>query len=127
MGTTFADDTPGRGEVVPDATERPERFGPRRQKQHGDRRVCPGIGESDPHSVADAEVGGDRRTRACAQLTVSSVMLDTYFSLHRARPSDHAGSLLELIRPTGIRPTFVDKLRANGVQVSPDLFDPKGR
>jgi pilus assembly protein CpaF len=49
----------------------------------------------------------------------------TLQDLFVARPSEHAGSLLELIRPTGIRPTFVDKLKTNGVQLTPELFDPQ--
>jgi hypothetical protein len=41
-----------------------------------------------------------------------------------AKPSTGQGALLDPIRPTGVRPTFVDKLKAARVNLSPDLFDP---
>ena len=66
------DNPPDCRDAVPDSTEGPKGFGPRRQQQHGDVRVCLGIGEPHSHSVADSEVGSDRRTRLCAHLTVSS-------------------------------------------------------
>src|SRR6266849_4502893 len=52
-----------KSDAAPDASEGPKAFGPRRQQQHGDVRVCLGIGEPHSHSVADSEVGSDRRTR----------------------------------------------------------------
>jgi pilus assembly protein CpaF len=50
----------------------------------------------------------------------------TLQDLFVARPSQSqsAGALLEPVRPTGIRPQFVDKLKAAGVVLSPELFDP---
>jgi pilus assembly protein CpaF len=42
-----------------------------------------------------------------------------------AKPAGVGSSaLLEPIRPTGVRPHFVDKLKASRVELSPELFDP---
>jgi DNA-binding CsgD family transcriptional regulator len=62
-GQVDGDHPAGRGYAVPDAAERPEAFGPRCQQQHGDVRICPGIGEPHAHPVTHSEVGGDRRRR----------------------------------------------------------------
>jgi pilus assembly protein CpaF len=48
----------------------------------------------------------------------------TLQDLFVSRPSEAGDSLLEPIRPTGIRPHFVDKLRTAGVTLGPELFDP---
>jgi hypothetical protein len=66
------DNPPDSRNAVPDSTERPKCFGPRRRQQNGDLRVCLGIGEPHSHPVADSDVGSDRRTYLCAHLSVSS-------------------------------------------------------
>jgi len=53
-------DPPGRRDTIPDAAERPEALGPRRQQQNGDVGVCLRVREPHAHSVADPEIGGDR-------------------------------------------------------------------
>jgi pilus assembly protein CpaF len=70
-------------------------------------------------------VDGSRRVTHVTEVLRMESDVVTLQDLFVARPSEKAGSLLELIRPTGIRPTFVDKLRANGVQLRPELFDPQ--
>jgi pilus assembly protein CpaF len=71
-------------------------------------------------------VDGSRRVTNVTEVLRMESDVVTLQDLFVARPSDTAGSLLELIRPTGIRPTFVDKLRTNGVQLPVELFDPQG-
>jgi pilus assembly protein CpaF len=70
-------------------------------------------------------VDGTRRVTHVTEVLRMESDVVTLQDLFVARPSEHAGSLLELIRPTGIRPTFVDKLKTNGVQLTPELFDPQ--
>ncbi|HST14279.1 MAG TPA: CpaF family protein [Gaiellaceae bacterium] len=49
----------------------------------------------------------------------------TLQDLFVARPAGVGSSaLLEPIRPTGVRPHFVDKLKASQLELSPELFDP---
>jgi len=50
----------------------------------------------------------------------------TLQDLYVARPSAKEGSLLEPIAPTGLRPTFADKLKASRIELRPGLFDPRG-
>src|SRR4029077_7658670 len=65
------DNPPDRRDAIPNATERPEAFGPRRQHQNGDARVCLRVGEPYSRAVADSEVGGDQRTCLRAHVAVS--------------------------------------------------------
>ena len=71
-------------------------------------------------------VDGSRRVTHVTEVLRMESDVVTLQDLFVARPSRRRGALLELIRPTGIRPTFVDKLRASGVQMAPELFDPQG-
>ncbi|HZP74041.1 MAG TPA: CpaF family protein [Gaiellaceae bacterium] len=48
----------------------------------------------------------------------------TLQDLFVARPSTTDGTLLDPIRPTGIRPHFADKLKAARISLAPELFDP---
>jgi pilus assembly protein CpaF len=69
-------------------------------------------------------VDGTRRVTHVSEVLRMESEVVTIQDLFVARASDKAGSLLEPIRPTGIRPTFVDKLKTNGVSLSSELFDP---
>ncbi len=69
-------------------------------------------------------VDGSRRVTHVTEVLRMESDVVTLQDLFVARPSQTAGSLLEPIRPTGIRPHFVDKLKAAGVTLSPELFDP---
>jgi pilus assembly protein CpaF len=71
-------------------------------------------------------VDGSRRVTHVTEVLRMESDVVTLQDLFVARPSDSAGALLEPIRPTGIRPAFVEKLRANGVQLPIELFDPQG-
>jgi pilus assembly protein CpaF len=48
----------------------------------------------------------------------------TLQDLFVARPSTTDGAILDPIRPTGIRPHFADKLKAQRIALPPELFDP---
>ena len=65
-------------------------------------------------------------THVTEVLRMESETVTTLQDLFVARPSTTEGALLEPIRPTGIRPQFVDKLKRADVAVglSPELFDP---
>ena len=65
------DDPPQRRDLIPDATEGPQAFGPWRQHEHGGVRFCLGIRVPHSHPIAHAEVGRDRGSRFCAHLLVS--------------------------------------------------------
>jgi len=69
-------------------------------------------------------VDGSRRVTHVTEVLRMESDVVTLQDLFVARPSQSAGALLEPIRPTGIRPHFVDKLKAAGVTLSPELFDP---
>ena len=69
-------------------------------------------------------VDGSRRVTHVTEVLRMESDVVTLQDLFVARPSQSAGALLEPIRPTGIRPHFVDKLKAAGVTLAPELFDP---
>ena len=69
-------------------------------------------------------VDGSRRVTHVTEVLRMESDVVTLQDLFVARPSQSAGALLEPIRPTGIRPHFVDKLKASGVKLTPELFDP---
>ncbi len=69
-------------------------------------------------------VDGSRRVTHVTEVLRMESDVVTLQDLFVAKPSAAEGALLEPIRPTGVRPTFVDKLKAARVHLSPDLFDP---
>jgi pilus assembly protein CpaF len=69
-------------------------------------------------------VDGSRRVTHVTEVLRMESDVVTLQDLFVARPSQSAGSLLDPIHPTGIRPHFVDKLKGAGVTLSPELFDP---
>ncbi len=69
-------------------------------------------------------VDGSRRVTHVTEVLRMESDVVTLQDLFVSRPSQSAGALLEPIRPTGIRPHFVDKLKAAGVKLTPELFDP---
>ncbi len=69
-------------------------------------------------------VDGSRRVTHVTEVLRMESDVVTLQDLFVARPSETAGTLLDPIRPTGIRPKFVDKVKAAGISMSPELFDP---
>ena len=70
-------------------------------------------------------VDGSRRVTHVTEVLRMESDVVTLQDLFVARPSQTAGSLLEPIRPTGIRPPLRRQAaRRHGVTLSPELFDP---
>ncbi len=69
-------------------------------------------------------VDGSRRVTHVAEVLRMESDVVTMQDLFVAKPSAEAGTLLDPIRPTGIRPHFVDKLKAAGINLPPETFDP---
>src|SRR5581483_923291 len=69
-------------------------------------------------------VDGSRRVSHVTEVLRMESDVVTLQDLFVSKPSDTAGSLLEPIRPTGVRPHFTDKLKAAGIELTTDLFDP---
>ena len=69
-------------------------------------------------------VDGTRRLTQVAEVLRMESDVITMQDLFVAKPSTTPGTILDPIRPTGIRPHFVDKLKAARVSLAPELFDP---
>ena len=69
-------------------------------------------------------VDGSRRVTHVTEVLRMESDVITMQDLFVARPSSAAGALLDPLAPTGIRPHFVDKLKAAKITLSSDLFDP---
>jgi pilus assembly protein CpaF len=69
-------------------------------------------------------VDGSRRVTHVTEVLRMESDVVTMQDLFVAKPSTSQGAILDPLRPTGIRPHFLDKLKAARVSVSPELFDP---
>jgi pilus assembly protein CpaF len=54
------------------------------------------------------------------------VTLQDVFLLDQSKGLDENGKVQALLRPTGIRPKFSEKLLENGIRLNPAMFDPNG-